>query len=455
MTHGCIRLLAVCLLVAVSVAGCAKKAVVVAPPGAPKYPEFVFPAANPAPSAAMQERHQHAWQMLQAGDLRTAEREFIVLLKADASFFPAEVGLGYVAFARKEHRTALSHFDRAIALQGKYAPAHAGRGQTLLAMNESQQALAAFDAALAADATLTGIRSIADILRFRGLQGNVAAAREAAEAGRLPEARTAYQGAIAATPDSPFLYRELAMVERRMGDFEAALTHARRSIELEPNDARNHVVLADVLESQGQMGAAADAIQAAIALEPNDALSARLGALRERAAFEAMPAEYRAIENAPAMSRGQLAALVGVELDALVKSAPARSGAVMSDIRNHWAQPWILSVTRAGFMEPFLNHTFQPNAAVTRGDLALVASRVLNVIAATRPQLAASLKGARPKFSDVPPGHLRYPAVSVAVSAGVMAPTAEGGFQPGRVVTGAEATSVVRKLQDLARSPRR
>ena len=449
------RALAAVVLLAAGISACAKKEPVVAPPVAPKYPEFVFPSASPAPSAAMQERHERAWNTLQAGDLRTAERDFGILLKANAEFHPAEAGLGYVAMARKDYKAAVGHFDRALALQGTYAPAHAGRGQALLAMNEGPKALAAFDAALAADPSLSGIRSVADVLRFKGLQGNVAAARDAAEAGRLADARTAYQGAIAATPDSPFLYRELAMVERRDGQLDAALSRIRKAIELEPNDARNHVVHADVLEAQGQVAAAADAVAAALALEPNDALTARLEALRERAALEAMPAEYRAIDTAPTVSRGQLAALVGVQLETVVKSAPARSGAVMSDIRNHWAQPWILSVTRAGFMEPFLNHTFQPAATVTRGDLALVASRVLNAIAATRPQLAEGLKGARPKFSDVPAGHLRYPAVSLVVAAGVMAPTAEGSFQPGRPVTGAEAVSIVGKLQDLAGGKRR
>ena len=434
---------------------CAKTVPPVTTPTAPKYPEFVYPSAAPAPSPAVDERQQRAWQALQAGDLRTAERDFIVLLKASSDFHFAETGLGYVALAKKDYKTALTHFDKALAIQQAYAPAHAGRGQTLLAMNDGPRALAAFDAALAADPSLSGIRSVADILRFKGLQGNVAAAREAAEAGRLGEARAAYTKAIAATPDSPFLYRELSMVERREGDFESALTHARKAVELEPNDARNHVVLADVLESQGQIAAAANAVAAALALEPNEALVRRADALRERAAFDAMPAEYRAIESVPAITRGQLAALIGVELDTLVRNAPARSGAVMSDIGNHWAQRWILPVARAGFMEPFANHTFQPNATLTRGDLALVASRVLNVVAATRPQLAASLKSARPKFTDVPPGHLRYPAAAVAVAAGVMTVTPEGGFQPGRVVTGSEAVSVVRKLQEHAGGKRR
>jgi tetratricopeptide (TPR) repeat protein len=435
---------------------CAPKAPpATAPAGAPRYPEFVFPTAAPAPSPAMLARHEKAWLALQAGDLRAAEREFGILLKANQTFHPAEAGLAYVALARKDYKNAIAHFDRALAIDAKYAPAHAGKGQALLASNQPDRALASFDAALAADPGLTAIRSTADVLRFKGLQGDVAAAREAAEAGRLAEARTAYQKAIAATPDSPFLYRELAMVERREGELQLALQHAQRALELEPTDARNHVVLADVLEAQGQYARAAEAVGAAMVLEPNEALARRAEALRERAALAALPAEFRAIEKATSITRADLAALIGVELEEVVKRAPPQAGGVMTDIRSSWAQPWILSVTRAGFMEPFANHAFQPNATVSRGDLAVVVSRVLTVIAASRPQLAAKWRNARPKFADLPGGHLRYPAVALAVAAGIMSPTAEGRFEPGRVVSGAEASSVVRRLEDLAGSTRR
>ena len=450
-----VRALALVVAVGLTLSACAPKAAPVATPGAPRFPDFVYPAATPTPAPATLGLHDSAWQSLQAGDLRGAERQFNTLLKAIPEFHPAEAGLGYVALARKEHKAALAHFDRALALNRSYAPAHAGRGQTLLAMNDNTSALASFDAALALDPNLPGIRAAADVLRFTSLQNSVNAARAAAEAGRLEEARTAYEQAIAATPASPFLYRELAMVERREARLEEALQHAQKAVELEPGDARNHVVLADVLEAQGQFGRAADAVSTALSLEPNEALARRAEALRERAALEAMPEEYRAIDTAPTISRAQLAALIGVQLEALVTGAPRQTVVVMTDIRTSWAQRWILSVTRAGFMEPFSNHTFQPNTTVTRGDLAVIVARVLNVIAATRPQLATGWRNARPKFPDVPPGHLRYPSAAVAVAAGVMSPSPEGTFQLARPVTGAEAVSVVRRLEELAEGQRR
>jgi hypothetical protein len=50
----------------------------------------------------------------------------------------------------------------------------------------------------------------------------------------------------------------------------------------------------------------------------------------------------------------------------------------------------------------------------------------------------------------VPPAHLSYPAVSMAVAAGVM-PLSNGNFDLLRPVTGAEAMAVVGRIEALAR----
>ncbi len=426
------------------------------PVASPKFPDFVYPAAPAAlgPAAARGE-HEAGWQWLQSGDLRNAERAFGSVLKQAPQFYPAEAGLGLVALARKDPAEATTHFKRALAADAAYAPALAGRGDALLTLGEREQALASFEAAVASDPALTDLRGRIDVLRFRGMQDAVTAARKAAEAGQLAEARRIYERSIEASPDSAFLYRELAAVERRDGSLEAALRHAEKAAELSPAEPRAFITLGEVYEAQGAFAKAAEAYGTAVALEPSETLDARIDALREKAAFAAMPEEYRAIETAPTVTRAQLAALFGVRLDDLLKRARRENAAVMTDTRGNWAGPWILSVSRAGIMEAYPNHTFQPGAAVRRGDLAAAVSRTLALVAAERPREGERWKGARVKLSDVAPGHLSYPAVSMAVQAGVMRPTAEGAFQLTRPVTGAEALDAIRKLEELSgRTPR-
>jgi S-layer homology domain len=128
---------------------------------------------------------------------------------------------------------------------------------------------------------------------------------------------------------------------------------------------------------------------------------------------------------------------------------------VMTDTRGSWAGPWIQSVSRAGVMDAYPNHTFQPDAIVSRGDLALAVSRALALVAEERPREAAAWKDARVQFSDLNPGHLIYPAASVAVQSGVMTAAAGSAFELTRPITGAEAVAAIRKLEELSgRKPR-
>jgi tetratricopeptide (TPR) repeat protein len=298
------RFVAAFLLAALA-AGCAKRVAPAVPPaGAPKFPDFVFPAIptelNTAPARL---NHQTGWQWLQAGDLKAAERNFTAALKQAPGFYPSETGLGYVALARKDAREAAGHFDRALAANASYASALAGRGEALLAMGQRDAALASFQAAVTADPQLSGLRSRIEVLRFRGLQEDVDAARRAADAGRLGEARTMYERTLAASPDSPFLYRELAIVERREGNLPRALEHAQKAAAMNPTEPRNFVTIGEIYEAQAQYAKAIEAYTSAAALEPSDGLDAKLEELREKAAFAAMPAEYRSIESAATVTR--------------------------------------------------------------------------------------------------------------------------------------------------------
>ena len=415
--------------------------------------EFVYPTVPPAlkgtPGADLIEV---GWRYLQGDNVPAADRTFAFALRRNAKLYPARAGLGYVALARKDVNRALSTFDETLTMAPGYAPALVGRGEALLALGRQEQALESFEGALTADATLSDVRRRVQVLRFRSLQEVIDAAREAARSGREADARAAYARALAASPDSPFLHREVGLLDRKTGHPDQALEEFKRATALDPSDTTSLVQIGELLDERGDYAGAEAAYRQAADLEPSAELSARVAVAAKNAREAKLPAEFRAALTAPQLTRGELAAIIGVRLADLVGEARERQ-IVVTDTRGHWAADWIGPVARAGIMDPFANHTFQPRTRVRRGDLATAVSRLLALVAARDSEVRARLDQ-RPAIADLTPGHTQYRAVAAAVASGVMPLMAGDRFQVGQPVSGAEAVEAIDRVRALASGTR-
>lgn len=431
---------------------CAPKA----PPSLPaalRHPDFVYPTVpGPLAGTAGAERIERGWRFLQNDDLRNADREFGDATRRNPSLYPAQTGFGYVLLARGDYQRSLGTFELALARAPMYVPALVGRGQALLGLLRDGEALAVFEAVVAADPSLADLRRRIDVLRFRGVQDLLETGRRAVAAGRLDEAKSAYERALAASPDSALVLRELGIVERRQGNAEGALAHLRRATLLDPSDVMALVQTAEILEQRQDFAGAETAFRAANTVEPSAELAARAAAAALRARDSRLPAQFQAIARLAQATRGDLAALIGVRLEDTVRAAAGREE-VLTDIGGHWASPWITQVARAGIVEAFENHTFQPGAPLRRVDLAAAVSKVLSQLAAARPDLRARI-AQRPSIADVAATHLSYPHIAAAVAAGIV-PLIDGNrFEVTRTVPGVEAVEAIERLRALAVLPR-
>jgi tetratricopeptide (TPR) repeat protein len=434
--------------VLVVLTGCAPKAAPVVT-GAPKHPDFVFPASPEGSPATLTSRIESGWQYLQLDDHRNAEREFEAALKQQPAFAPAETAMAYVSVARGNEKEAAARFDSALKADASYVPALIGRGRVMLELDRDADALASFEAALAKDPSLTELRSRVDVLRFRATQEMLGRAKVAADARRFDEAAAIYRDAIAASPDSSFLYRDLASVEQRAGQTASALEHYRKAVDLDAGDARSLAGIGAILDAQGDVMGAIAAYERARAIDANEVPESVMARLRAAAALAKLPAEYRAIPERAAVTRADIASLVGVRLERLLARAQPRQ-VIITDVRGHWAQTWITPVVRSGVMDTLPNYEFEPSRQVRRGELATTVSRLLTLIADMKPELAKRWQGARVEIADVSANHLSYPAVSAAAASGVM-PLSGGNFELLRPVNGADAMEIIGRLEALAR----
>ena len=413
---------------------------VVTAPAYPDYPTPVVPAALEGSRAAA--AHRDAWTFLQAGQVETAGQLFADILRDTPSFHPSETGLGFVALARGDAGGARGRFDEVLSRFPAYVPARLGRAEALLIENRVAEAVADLNAALAADPGLTNLRERIAELEAAALTDQVAAAREAARTGRGAEAKAAYERLIAASPESAFLYVELAGVERRLGDTGSALAWLDRAVGLEPNGLDAWLLMSELYLDDGDLDRAEQALlrAEAIAAGPDVERSRAEVDARRRAAD--LPAELAAIETAEAISRGQLAALLGVRFEPLLAAQSGGGAAIITDARGHWAYGWMIAVAQAGIMPADVNYRFQPQQVVSRAEFARVLVRMLRAAGAEPPPSAP------PLFSDLDPGHLDYPAASEAVAAGLLDWLPGDTFQPDRPVAGGEAMAALARLEN-------
>ena len=446
MTRTMLRAVLVAALLA---AGCSVRPPVVS---SPAYPDYLYPAVpEELLGSTAARRLDDAWAFFQAGDLANAERRYTALVETNPGFYPAQTGLGWLHLARGDARTAELHFGEAAAASADYVPALVGRGEAFLALDDSEAALGAFEAALALDAGLAHIGRTVEQLRFTLVSRRLAAAREHAAAGRLPDAKAAYEQLLAASPDSAFLHLELGRVERDRQDAAAALGHVQRAIELDPSEPAAFRLEGELHAAAGDLEAAIAALERADRLAPDEELTRQIEQWREQRRLAALPAQIRAIPGLRAVTRGDLAALIGSRFaDLLAVAASASRTVIVTDTRDHWAQQWILDVTRAGVMDVDAAYRFDPARTVRRADLAEIASAVLDLLAAGDPRAAARWSSGQPVFSDMPAGHLRYRSAARAVTAGVMRVLEGQAFQPTLAVDGAAAARAVDRLAALA-----
>ena len=208
------------------------------------------------------------------------------------------------------------------------------------------------------------------MLRFRGVEQEhrARARRRRAPAGSTRRSRPT-RAAIASSPDSAFLYRELAAVERQQGErrrrARALPQGGRRSTR---PTRRSLAQIGEILEARGDLEGAAKAYTDVAGARAERRRSRRGSRRCARAsALARLPAEYRAIDQAPQITRARSGRAHRRPARAAAAGRPrGATPALITDVRNNWAATWIMAVARAGVMEPFANHTFQPRTVVRR-----------------------------------------------------------------------------------------
>jgi len=389
-----------------------------------------------------------AWAALKTGRPELARK---YLMKLGTANPIRECGLAYADLLVGDLAAAEARFKSSIAGTPVMIPSRVGLAQIYESRREREKAFNEYREILKIDPanrwTLPRFESLRDDL----VRESTAAAREALVTGSRETAKREFLKVLFYAPGSAPTHLELARLYRLDRELPSALLHYRSALEAAPADKALLREYAEVLVESGDLGQSLEVLEKLAEAEPGDAaLGKRIEELRSNLGIYELPSEYAEIAVLEAVSREDLAALIGVKFGDFL-DAPARRTEILVDISLSWAQRYIVKVASLEIMSVFENHTFQPRRIINRAELADAAVRLIGVLQARGARFVPLVETRRIQIADVSSDNLYYASVTRALAYQIMALTPERTFEPERTVSGEEAIRVLDIVHGLAR----
>jgi tetratricopeptide (TPR) repeat protein len=189
------------------------------------------------------------------GDFTSAEQEWLVALASGATNTFALGNMALLRQRQERYAESLDYSWRALREHPNYTNGHVDLAQTLALIGRAQEAEWQFRFAT----TISPLSTRAHNAYGKFLY----------EAGRLEDARAAYQRSVSVDATSE-AYDHLGDIYRAWQDSPRAEQAYRRAVGIDPFDSHAHIGLGEVLESAGRPGDALHEYEAGIEMDPTD-----------------------------------------------------------------------------------------------------------------------------------------------------------------------------------------
>jgi Flp pilus assembly protein TadD len=273
----------------------------------------------------------------------------------------------------------------------------------------------------------------------------IALADSAVAAGDANTARRALDRALALAPDDPSVHLARGRFFTAIRRYKDAKAEFDRAAALDSQSPEPAFQLGRAYQLAGQRDSARIAYTRALGLDPRHvaARDSLAGLLRGRYEAAGVPGDYPVLGGKSSVSRGELAVVLAVELGADPDHLSWRSDEVertkWPELDQAWGARWLRASLMRRWIPAFPDGSYHLDDLVTRGQLALLLSRV----AAETGRIGTL--GADTSFADL---NVRsYLARPAARSYRLGLPLREGGrFEAPAAATGDEVFRAVRGL---------
>lgn len=381
------------------------------------------------------------------GDQQKARLKFKNVLRNNPEHYAAYLAMGYTYIAENDLDHAERYIRSALDKNPDYIQAHYALASLLEQKLQYEDALMQWEEIKRVNPQYPEIDQAEKILRLKTTEQLMTQAKEVSSSN-ADEAIQLYEKAQTIAPEVTQIPLEIATIQLRKGSCSDALSNLEKSGETLPEDPEIQYEYGECLSATREYDKALSAYQKSQQLKPDPTTEERIAEMQKIMAFNAMPAEYQNIVQTSELNRAQLAALIFTNLKFLEKYGTSNS-MIIVDVFDHWAKNYIQKAVDTGMMEVFPNRTFQPSRWISKIELARAAARILEILETNEgKKIPVAEKDL--SIDDVPDGNIYHGMVMKTLQAGVLSLDADGRFHMNRPVSGAEAQSVVNRLQVLS-----
>ncbi|MCK7518603.1 MAG: hypothetical protein MZV64_13225 [Ignavibacteriales bacterium] len=238
-----------------------------------------------------------------------------------------EAGLAYVDLIAGDLPAAEARFNSSVSITPDMIPSRVGLVQIYESRRDRDKAFAELREILARAPGHRWATPRFEALRADLVRESTAAAREAYASGNRETAKREFLKALAYAPDTPAIHLELARLYRQDKDTDAALPHYRAAVEGQRADKALLREYAEFLAEAGELGLSLEILERLAAAEPKDAaVGKRVEEIKSKLGVYEVPSQYDGLPALEAITREDLAALIGVKFGDVLAAPGPRTG---------------------------------------------------------------------------------------------------------------------------------
>ncbi len=388
--------------------------------------------------------YQQGVNYFNQGNYEDAIRHFQLAIERDAMHLRAYLSLGDVYSMQQKFLLAETYYNKVLKYDPQSIPAYTALGNMNTSMGNYREAMSFYRKVLELEPSNQFVQQqlqkvLTDLFNWHYEQGMAYK-----EAGDIDQALIEFQKAQALSPDDIEFAVEIGNLFLQQQDYVMADGYFQQVLASNPNYLPAIIGAGKVQRALNHYNEAINYFKAGLDVQPgNPEAGSLLSQAQSEKVQRSLPPQYSAIAAAEQVTRGDVAALLMVDLMLENRLPSPPRVAIISDITTHWAKAYIIKAVQFHLMGLPPDRYFRPNEPIRKGELAFVLDTVFNALSRPLPQ------GSSVGFSDVHPQNLYHNAVVRVYSAGIIHAETDKTFGVVNSVSGQEAKDIFERVKSM------